>query len=156
MTRTILLTLTLLGCTAWMAAQSTPSSPDTTGSSSASSSQTGSQTSAGQSGMGSQSSSGSETTISGCLSGSAGSYTLTDASGTTYQLQGDTSKLSADVNNQVEVKGTDTGSASSASSPSGSSSASSSSSSGMGGGAAHTFNVTKVKKISSSCSGAAK
>src|SRR5437867_11463104 len=35
-----------------------------------------------------------EVTIEGCLSGSAGNYTLTDSSGMSYQLQGETSKLS--------------------------------------------------------------
>lgn len=146
MTRKILLTITLLGCTAWMVAQSTPSSSEP---SSSQSSTTSSQSSAGQSSAGDSSAmGGSETTLQGCLAGSAGSYTLTDASGTQYQLAGDTSKLSGNVNNEVEVKGT--ASASSASSAASGSAASSGASSPSSAGA-KTFNVTKVKKISSSC-----
>lgn len=138
MKKTILLTFTLLSCTAWMAAQSTPPSsgtPDT------SSGQSSSQ-SAGQSGSAASQSSGnmggSETSIKGCLNSSGGNYTLTDASGTTYQLQGDTSKLAAHVNSEVEIKG------------SAGSSASAGSASSAGG--AQTFTVSKVKKVSSSCS----
>src|SRR5438445_4895843 len=138
MSKTILLTITFLACTAWMAAQGTPSSSGSTGSGS-----TGSSSSAGQSSgqAGSQSGSQSDTqsgaqttgqttgqsgsengqttgatgssgrngsgntTLRGCLSSSGGGYTLTDASGTQYQLSGDTSKLSQHVNNEVEVKG---------------------------------------------------
>jgi len=141
MIKTILLSLTLLACSAWMVAQTTPSSsqsPDTTGSSST----------AGQSGSMSNSStgSGSETTIRGCLNSAGGSYTLTDAAGTTYQLEGDTSQLSAHVNNEVEIKGSESGSGSAMGS-----SASSGSSTGSSAGS-HSFNVTKVKKVSSTCS----
>lgn len=149
MKKTILLTFTLLSCTAWMAAQSTPSSSATPDTSSSQSSATPS-SSAGQSSSDASQSSGnmagSETSIKGCLNSSGGGYTLTDASGTTYQLQGDTSKLSANVNNEVEVKGTASGSAGSSA---GSSASAGSASSASG---AQTFNVTKVKKVSSSCS----
>ena len=150
MTRKILLTITLLGCTAWMVAQSTPSSSDPSSSQTPSSS--AGQSSAGQSSASDSSGmNGSETTLQGCLAGSAGSFTLTDASGTQYQLQGDTSKLSAHVNSEVEVKGSaSSGSASSPSSAPGT--AASSGASGAGSAGAKTFNVTKVKKISSSCS----
>src|SRR5207245_984146 len=44
--------------------------------------------------------------VQGCLSGSSGSYMLTDATGVTYQLQGDDSQLSANANKEVEVMGT--------------------------------------------------
>src|SRR5947209_19835740 len=134
MTRTILLTFTLLCCTAWMVAQSTPSSsssPSSSGSASQTDSQTSSgssstgsstmgQSSTGQSSTGQSSASeqsgmgGSEQTLQGCLASSGGSYTLTDASGTQYQLEGDTSKLSSHVNSEVEVKGTASSSGSSA------------------------------------------
>jgi len=144
MARTILLTLTLLCCSAWMVAQST-SSPDTAGGS------TSSQSNTGQSTAGTSSNS-SETTLQGCLSGSSGSYMLTDASGTQYQLQGDTSQLSSHVNSEVEVKGTS--SEASAGSASSSGTPSSTAGSSAAGGSAHTFNVTKVKKVSSSCSSA--
>jgi len=121
MTKKILLTFTLLSCTAWMVAQSTPSlsaSPDT----SSSGQSTASPFSSGQTGSAAPQSSGSmngsETTIRGCLNSSGGGYSLTDASGTTYQLQGDTSKLSAHVNNEVELKGSASGSSSAGSSAS--------------------------------------
>src|SRR5881394_3950934 len=45
-------------------------------------------------------------TVQGCLSGSAGSYMLTDSTGVMYQLSGSDSDLSANVNKEVEVTGT--------------------------------------------------
>ena len=57
-----------------------------------------------------------QTTVQGCLQGSDGNYILTDKSGTTYQLQGDTSKLSAHVGHEVQITGSTT-SASSGTSP---------------------------------------
>jgi len=57
-----------------------------------------------------------QTAIQGCLQGLDGNYTLTDKAGTTYQLQGDTSKLSAHVGHEVRIAGSKT-SASSATSP---------------------------------------
>ena len=161
MTKTILLTFTLLTCSAWMVAQSTPSSsqsPDTS-SSTAGQSSTGSaasQSNGSQAGSETSQSSGSETTIRGCLNSSGGSYTLTDASGTTYQLQGDSSKLSAHVNNEVEIKGTASGAsgagAAGSTSPSAGSSASTGASSTGSAAGSQMFNVTKVKKVSGTCS----
>ena len=78
------------------------------------------------------------------MSGSAGNFTITDASGTTYQLAGDTSKLSDHVGHEVKVWGESSGGSSA--SASGSTGATSSASSQP------TLNVTKVKMISSSCS----
>jgi len=46
-----------------------------------------------------------QTTVQGCLQSSDGNYTLTDKSGRTYQLQGDTSKLSAHVGHEVQITG---------------------------------------------------
>src|SRR4051794_265707 len=43
-----------------------------------------------------------QTTVQGCLNGSAGGFTLTDNSGTAYQLAGDTAKLTDHVGHQVE------------------------------------------------------
>ena len=157
MTKTILLTLTLLTCSAWMVAQSTPSSSPSPDASSTPSSSAGqstgsaaSQSSASQAGSAESQSSGSETTIRGCLNSSGGGYTLTDASGTTYQLQGDSSKLSAHVNNEVEIKGTASGASGVAGSTS--PSAGSSASTGAGAAGSQMFNVTKVKKVSGTCS----
>ncbi|HZD09456.1 MAG TPA: hypothetical protein VE176_14460, partial [Candidatus Limnocylindrales bacterium] len=102
-----------------------------------------------------QTSSDSSNSIEGCLSGSAGNWTLTDQSGKTYQLAGDTSKLSDHVGHQVRLMGTDnSSSASGSSSPSSSSPSSSSGATGAGSssGAQPTFTVSKVKMISSTCS----
>ena len=44
--------------------------------------------------------------VKGCLSSAGGTYSVTDKSGKTYQLAGDTSKLSAHVGHEVKVTGT--------------------------------------------------
>jgi hypothetical protein len=46
---------------------------------------------------------GSEMSVQGCLSGSAGSYTLTDKNGRSYQLTGDSAKLSEHVGHEVKI-----------------------------------------------------
>ena len=92
------------------------------------------------------SSSGSTTTVDGCLAGSAGSYTLTDkATGTVYNLSGDTSKLSAHVGHEVKI----TGSTSASGSNPGSASSAASSGSSMGG--QETLNVTSMKHVAATC-----
>jgi hypothetical protein len=175
MSKTILLTITFLACTAWMAAQqgNPPSSgyPGSDTSAGQSSGQAGSQSGAqttGQTGSengqttgapGSSGHNGSgHTTLRGCLSSSGGGYTLTDASGTQYQLSGDTSKLSQHVNNEVEVKGSTSASSgygngsTGASASTGSSAGSQSATGSAGAGSAgQMFTVSKVKKISGSC-----
>src|SRR5437660_9603353 len=95
MARTFLLAISLLASAAWLQAQS---QYPQTGSSQKGASASG------------------QTTIEGCLQGSDGNYTLTDKSGTTYQLQGDTSKLSAHVGHEVQITGSTT--AASAANPS--------------------------------------
>ena len=74
--------------------------------------------------------------VEGCVGGSAGAYTLTDASGKTYQLAGDTSKLGEHVGHSVQIWGTQepstTGAATSASAQS-------------------TITVKKVKMVAASC-----
>lgn len=155
MKKAYLIPAILLLSTVWLAAQTTPSSSSpaqqpSAGQSSPSSASP-SQTSPSQSTApdASQTSAGSSS-VEGCLAGSAGSYTLTDSTGKTWQLAGDTSKLSDHVGHQVRITGSDNSSAGgSASSPSG---AGSSASGGAGaGGSQPTFNVSKVKMISSSC-----
>jgi hypothetical protein len=86
---------------------------------------------------------------------------LTDASGTMYQLTGETSKLSSNVNKEVEVRGTTSGAsgASSGAAASGAGSTASSAGSQTAGtptnsGAGQMFNVTKVKKVSKTCNNA--
>lgn len=88
------------------------------------------------------SSASSKTTVEGCLSGSSGSYTLTDKSGATYQLTGDTAKLDKHVGHTIQVTGSATAS-----------SASTSGSMSESADKQQTFNVTSFKHISGSCSG---
>lgn len=96
------------------------------------------------SGQSSQTSAGGETTVQGCLSGSAGSYTLTDKHGMSYQLTGDTAKLSEHVGHEVKVTGTTDSAASSPSS--GAASAGST-------GSQQTLQVSSVKHVSKTCQG---
>src|SRR5260370_27852751 len=76
----LLLSVLLLGVS-WAAAQNNPSQTTPTGA-------------------------GSETTVQGCLGGSDGNYTLTDKNGTSFQLTGDTAKLSEHVGHEIKVTGT--------------------------------------------------
>ena len=91
-----------------------------------------------------------QTTVQGCLQGSDGNYTLTDNSGTTYQLQGDTSKLSAHVGHEVEITGTTSGA--SAASPS----AGTNPTTGTptAGAQQSTLTVQNMKHISKTCKSA--
>lgn len=83
----------------------------------------------------------SETTVQGCLSHSANGYTLTDKSGATYQLTGDTSKLTEHVGHTVEIRGM----ASTAGEAPGASSAETKAASPQ------TLEVSSVKHISAHC-----
>ena len=85
-------------------------------------------------------------TVEGCLSGSSGSFTLTDKNGTAYQLTGDTAKLTEHVGHEVKVTGT------SGSAGAGASSSPDTSASGAGSaGAGQTLQVTSVKHVSKTC-----
>jgi len=87
-----------------------------------------------------------QSTIEGCLQGSGDSYTLTDtASGKTYQLQGDTSKLSAHSGHEVRLTGKSSGDSGSASGMTSSS-----------GTSQPTFVVSNLKHISSTCKSSSK
>ncbi len=79
--------------------------------------------------------------VEGCLSGSNGNYTLTDKNGMSYQLTGDTAKLSEHVGHEIKVTGT-SGSAAGAESSTGAAS-------GAAGG--QSLQVTSVKHISKTC-----
>jgi len=152
MSKTVLLTACLLLSTACVVAQQS-SAPDTSGSS-----QTGATTSSSsQSGTSSEANAN---TIQGCLNGSSGNFTLTDKSGTTYQLAGKTSDLSKHVGEEVSIHGSQSSSASgSASANAGSASGSASTSPSAGASSSAnqpTFNVTDVTKISSTCSSSQK
>ena len=103
---------------------------------------TGSTSNSGQT---SRTGAGGQMTVEGCLSGASGNFTLTDKNGTSYQLSGDTAKLSEHVGHEVKVTGT-----------SGSAGAGASGSSAPGGaagtaGAGQTLEVTSVKHVSKTC-----
>lgn len=87
-------------------------------------------------------------TVEGCLSGSVGNYSLTDKSGTTYQLTGDTARLENQVGHTIQVTGTssDSSAANAAKDPSGAMSGSTGSN-----GAQTALNVTSFKHISANC-----
>lgn len=128
----LFLSVLLLGVS-WAVAQGSQTTPSSSSPSSSSSASQSSQTSAGG-----------ETTVEGCLSGSSGSYTLAAKDGTTYQLTGDTAKLSEHVGHEVKVTGTANSAASSSSS---------SNASGTAGtaGSEKSLQVSSVKHISKTC-----
>ena len=132
----LLVSILLLGLT-WAVAQDT-SSPSSSGQSSAGAGQA----STGQ--TSSRTSAGGETTVEGCLSGSSGSYTLTDKHGNTYQLTGDTAKLSQHVGHEVKITG---------SSSAGEGSAAGGAAAGSAGaaGSQQTLQVASVKHVSKTC-----
>jgi hypothetical protein len=167
MRKSALITAFLLLSTVWAVAQTSPSSspppttpdassqqstsPSSTSPSSTSPSQqpaapdtsaTTTQTTTTQT---TQTSTDSANSIEGCLNGSAGNWTLTDQSGKTYQLSGDTSKLNDHVGHQVRITGTDNSS-------SASSTGANATGTGASSGSQSTFAVKKVKMISSTCS----
>ena len=118
MQKLLLLSVLLLGVV-WAAAQNSP---------------------AGQKDSGAMA--GSQTTVSGCLGGADGKYTLTDTKGNTFQLTGDTSKLADHVGHEVKITGNSSGSASS--------------SGAMGqGGASQSLEVSSMKMVSKTCKGGA-
>lgn len=86
-----------------------------------------------------QSASG-QKTVEGCLSGSNGNFTLTDKNGMSYQLTGDTAKLSEHVGHEVKITGMP-------SSGAGASGASAS----AGAGESQTLEVSSVKHVSKTC-----
>jgi hypothetical protein len=127
-----LLSAILLLASAWVLAQnSTPptsqypsSAPSSSQSASQDAQQTASQASKDAAAGGN---------VEGCVGGSAGSYTLTDSSGKTYQLAGDTSMLADHVGHDVKVSGTLASAAASAA------------------GGTPTITVKKVKMVSATC-----
>lgn len=124
----LLVSVLLLGA-CWAAAQdSANANSSQSNPTSASSGQTGSTSANGA------------TTVQGCLSGSSGSYTLTAKDGTSYQLSGDTAKLSEHVGHEVKITGT----------PS-SASATGGTATGTAGANAQTLEVSSVKHISKTC-----
>jgi hypothetical protein len=90
-----------------------------------------------------------KTTIQGCLSQSNGNYTLTDSSGTAYQVTGETAKLQNHVGHTIQVTGT-TGS----SSDSGSAMSKQSGSMSGPSDAQHTLAMTSFKHVTAGCTSA--
>ena len=122
MRHVLLLSVLMLGVT-WAAAQ-TPGQSPSTDSSPSSAGQTAGQASS------------SHTTVEGCLSGADGKYTLTDKTGTSYQLTGDTAKLADHVGHEVKITGSaGSGSAASAGSAAG----------------GQSLDVSSVKMVSKTC-----
>lgn len=149
MRKLLVLSVLLLG-TVWVAAQTDPSQSSPSPSASSS---TSSQTSSNPSSQASSSASSTgQTTVEGCLSGSNGNFTLTDKSGTSYQLSGDTAQLSDHVGHDVQITGSTQNSSASASSPSSNSGANAASSGQSGASAQQTLSVSSMKHISSTCS----
>jgi hypothetical protein len=124
-----LITAILLLCSAWMVAQSSPPSaeqqPASPQAQQPDKSQAAASDQAGQ-------------TVEGCLSGAANTFKLTDATGKTYELTGDSSALNENVGHQVRLWGN-------AGSSGGGEKISAS-------GPQATFGVTKVQSISPTCS----
>lgn len=127
MRKTLLLTTILLALSAWTMAQqgTNPQSPPSSGQ--------GAPSSAAQD------------SVQGCLGGSGNAYTVTDKSGTSYQLQlppgADPSSLKPHIGEEVRVEGST--SSSGANSPAGSSSA---------GG--HTISVKNIYRVAATCGNA--
>ena len=167
MRKAMVLGSALLLCAALSFAQdsNSTSSPSQSGASATS----GSASASSQTSTSDQNTSTSGNTVQGCLSGTAGSYMLTDATGVTYQLQGDDSQFSANANKEVEVMGTPgaTASASASNAPDGTPAGSGANgpangttdNSGSTGAtaprananAAKTLTVTSMHKVADSC-----
>jgi hypothetical protein len=79
--------------------------------------------------------------VQGCLSGSDGNYTVTDKTGTSYRLTGDTAKLSEHIGHEVKVSGTKSTAAATGASDT----------MGQTGGAQQSIQVTSVKHIAKTC-----
>ncbi|HKV82848.1 MAG TPA: hypothetical protein VJP02_32165 [Candidatus Sulfotelmatobacter sp.] len=125
----LLLSILLLGLS-WAVAQDATTQGSTSSAPSSNSGQT------------SRTGDGGQMTVEGCLSGSNGNFTLTDKSGTSYQLTGDTAKLTEHVGHEIKVTGT---SASAGAGASGSTEPSGTA------GAGQALQVTSVKHISKTC-----
>src|SRR5437868_12447463 len=90
MRKTLMSTLILLALSAWVVAQQTPNSQSSPSTGQGTTQSPGAQSPNSQSspdnGQGAQSASG-QNSVQGCLGGSGNNFTVTDKSGTSYQLQ---------------------------------------------------------------------
>ena len=135
MRKSFLVTAILVLSSAWVVAQKSSTPPTVPDNSQANqptstSQQPGASQEKQPAGMGQ-----SAQTLEGCITRVSGGYTLTDNSGKTYQLAGDTSKLADEVGHWDQVSG------SAEANPPGAAST----------GAPSTFTVTKVKMVSTTC-----
>lgn len=146
MRKTLLSTLILLALSAWVVAQQAPNSqaPPSSGQGTTqpSTSQAPNSQASPSAGQGeSQSSAGQS--VQGCLGGSGNDFTVTDKTGTSYQLQlpagADASNLKPHIGEEVRVEGT-------TSSGSGSNSAASAS------GSRPSISVKNIYRVSPTCS----
>jgi hypothetical protein len=80
-------------------------------------------------------------TVEGCLSGSNGNFTLTDKNGMSYELTGDTAKLSEHVGHEVKITGM----------PSAGAGTTGGASASAGAGSSQSLEVSSVKHISKTC-----
>ena len=145
----LLVSVLLLGA-CWAVAQDN-SSPTTSGSSQSSSASSQSTTDSSQmspeassSGQTGTSNANGQTTVEGCLSGSSGNYTLSAKDGTSYQLTGDTAKLSEHVGHEVKVTGTSSSAAPNAG-------GTATGTTGQASASSQTLEVSSVKHISKTC-----
>ena len=158
MKNAVLLGATLLLCGALAIAQETPQSGSST-----------SETPSTAPSSNEANTPSNDNTIQGCLTGSSGNYMLTDTTGMVYQLTGDESQLSANVNKQVEVTGTAgaggaaaeshtppdanaSGNSAEAQGTTGNAGAAGSASASAGAGASKILAVTSITKVADSCS----
>jgi len=148
MRKVYLIASILLLSRVWLMAQSSPTQQPSSPSSAYPSQSSPAQTSPAQSTSPDTSATSSGTSIEGCLAGSSGNYTLTDTAGKSWQLAGDTSKLTEHVGHQVRITGSEAGGAG----DKGGSSASAGAGAGASGSSGQsTYTVQKVKMVSSSC-----
>jgi hypothetical protein len=142
MRKTLLSTLILLALSAWVVAQQAPNSQSSPSTSQGTASQAPNSQSAPNSGQGAQSAAG-QNMVQGCLGSSGNNYTVTDKSGTSYQLQlpqgADGNALKPHVGEEVRVEGSTSNGGASAS----------------GGGSAAgqpSITVKNIYRVSTTCS----
>ena len=159
MSKVFMFAVALLCCTAWLQAQNQyPQNPPSSTQPGSSPTEQNPPSASSPSGSASNQTgtSSSQTSIEGCLQGSNGNFTLTDNSGTTYQLQGDASKLSKHVGQEVQITGSAAGSGAAGSAPTSGSSPASSATGTSQASSQPTFTVEKLKHKSDTCTNKSK
>jgi len=141
MRKTLFVTTILLALAAWGMAQQEPSSQSSPSTSQGTASQAPNTQSSPNNGQGTQSAG--QNSVQGCLGGSGNNFTVTDKSGTSYQLQlpagANASALKPHIGEEVRVDGT-------TSNASGSNSAAGASANQP------TINVKNIYRVSPTCS----